>query len=145
MKKKLLILILQIIGTAICSWLLNHITPWWIFTIVCFISGILVLRNGFLSFIGGFLGTAIYYFGACLHSSWNDNFTFAGEIAQIIGEPLGLHLSGFSLLCIGTLLYGLLGGFFSWSATLIFSGKSNKQSNKSVFSKGTDRLKLDLK
>ncbi|HZH67697.1 MAG TPA: hypothetical protein VFD65_00730 [Chitinophagales bacterium] len=131
----------QILFIIILTFLLSNILPWWTFALICFISGIGAYQLGFLSFINGFLGVGLYYFTYCFVLASKDNFAFADKIGSILGSSLNQNIDGFSLLWIGTLLFGILGGVFAWSGTLITSGFSRRNERF----KKIKSLKLDLK
>lgn len=137
--------IIQVVAIIALSWLLGYFLPWWIFSVVCFISGLLASRMGFFSFVAGFTGMSLYYFTASAIQARGDNFVFANKIGEILGSSMNTSIGGFALLCIGTLLFGLLGGLFAWSGSLILS---TEPSNRLLSGRGRNRsksLKLDLK
>ncbi len=136
---------IQIILIALISWGLSYILPWWIFTVICFISGLIAYQSGFFSFLTGFIGVGLYYFTYSSILTRGDNFSFANKIGEILGSSMNAQIGGFTLLCVGAVLFGLLGGFFAWSGTLI---ASKEPSNRLRSRRGRNKskgLKLDLK
>lgn len=132
-----------IIGLS--TWLLSYILPWWIFTVVCFIAGLIVHRMGGISFFAGFLGIGSYYVIYTFLLSKVDNFAFADKIGSILGASLSGEITGFSLLCIGALLFGILGGLFTLSGSLILASEPALKLGQSRRRNKEKRLKLDLK
>jgi MFS family permease len=137
--------IFQTLAIFILSWLLCLFLPWYTFVIVAFISGVVANKQGFMSFIAGFVGSSLFYLVVSLIQARKDSFAFANQIGEILGGFADTHISGITLLTIGTLIFGLLGGFFAWSGTLILT---NEPSNRLSSGRGKNRtksLKLDLK
>lgn len=130
---------------GICSYLLSYILPWWIFAVVCFIGGLIAHRIGGISFFAGFLGVESYYVISTFLQSKVDNFAFADKIGAILGASLSGEITGFSLLCIGATLFGLLGGLFTLSGALLLSSDSSNRLGRSRFHNKEKKLKLDLK
>lgn len=139
--KFLLYLVLIIAG----SWALSYIMPWWTFTVLCFIVGILARQWGFYTFVTGFVGAGLYYVIFSTLQGSKDNFQFADKIGSILGSSIDASISGFVLLCVGTFLFALLGGLFAWSSSLILT---QEPSNRLGSGRGRNKersLKLDLK
>lgn len=137
--------IYQTLTIFVLSWLLCIILPWYTFAIVAFISGIIANRQGFMSFLAGFVGSSLFYLVVSLLKARKDSFAFANQIGEILGGFADTHISGIALLTIGTLIFAFLGGFFAWSGTLILT---NEPSNRLSSGRGKNRtksLKLDLK
>lgn len=137
--------IIQVAAIMLASWLLSYLLPWWIFAVVCFISGLIANQLRFYSFIAGFVGMGLYYLTYSSILARGDNFSFANKIGTILGSSMDTSISGFTLLYVGAILFGILGGLFAWSGTLI---ASNEPSNRLHSKRGRNKskgLKLDLK
>lgn len=130
---------------GICSWLFSYILPWWIFTVVCFLGGLIAHRIGGISFFAGFAGVGSYFVISTFLQSKVDNFAFADKIGTILGASLSGEITGFSLLCIGALLFGILGGLFTLSGSLILATEPVDRLGKSRVRNKEKSLKLDLK
>ena len=137
--------IIQTLAVFILSWILCLVLPWYTFVIIALISGIVFHRQGIMSFLAGFVGSGLFYLVVSMLKARTDSFAFANQIGEILGGFADTHISGITLLTIGTLIFGLLGGFFAWSGTLILT---NEPSNRLSSGRGKNRtksLKLDLK
>ncbi len=134
--------IIQVLLILLGTFFLSKIFPWWIFTAVCFLSGIAVFTKlNFTSFWAGFIGIGIYYFSYCFFLASTDNFIFSDKIGHILGSSADISLDGSTLLWIGTGLFSILGGLFALSGTLIAEGFSGRNARF----KKIKSLKLDLK
>ncbi|MCO5249171.1 MAG: hypothetical protein M9887_09525 [Chitinophagales bacterium] len=143
---KVLLFTIQIFCIALITWLVSLFSPWWIFALVCFVMGMIFNKVSYFSFLGGFTGTALFYFFVSFHQAQIDNFEFANKIAKLMGDSLNISLSGYNLLYIGLLLFGILGGLFCLSGTLLLSASNtNKLSNRRGRINKFKGLKLDLK
>lgn len=136
---------IQVVAIFLASWLLGYIAPWWIFCLVCFISGLAAHKLRFFTFFGGFIGTGLYYFVVSAFHTRGDNFTFANKIGEILSASLDNPIAGFTLLCIGCLVFGLLGGLFAWSGSLLLSNEPSNRLQSRRGRKKSKSLKLDLK
>ncbi|MCO5230476.1 MAG: hypothetical protein M9958_04890 [Chitinophagales bacterium] len=142
---KIYTFIIQIFAIAILSWLIGLVAPWWSFVIIAFLSGIIAYRHGTYSFWAGLLGVGIYYLTISSISSRGDRFAFVNQIGEVLSTGMEKPISGIFLLWIGTIIFGILGGLFALSGSLIISNEPSNKIGSGRAKTKVKGLKLDLK
>ena len=105
-------LLISVILTAILSLLMQLFLPWWSLLIAAAIVGAAFSLSGFLSFLGGFLGTAIVWWGYAWMIDMKNQAMLSSRIAELFnaGSPAVLIL-----FCGMTA--GVVGGFAALSGS----------------------------
>lgn len=99
-------LLLQIIMTAVFSFILQKFLPWWSAQLCALIISFLIPNTLFKAFWGGFVGVALLWI---VYSTIIDAQTNSILTQKILPQ---LHLSNtLSLILITGLIGGLIGGF----------------------------------
>lgn len=137
--------ILLALAIGVASWITGYFLPWWFFAVICFIGGLLAKHLGGISFFSGFFGVGIYYLVSSLLKSRHDHLEFADKIGAVLSSSMSTEVTGFTLLCVGTLLFAILGGLFCWSGTLILSSEPSLRLGSGRARNKEKSLKLDLK
>ena len=141
---KIVPFILKIVLIAVLSYVLTLFLPWWTFVFPAILVGFFLQKQSGFNFLSGFLGVALY---VCVASLWigsKDDFEFAGKVAAIFSESVGVALTGYSLVGIGALLLGLIAGIASYGAALIALNEGPDKIQDSRKSK-QQRYTLDIK
>ena len=136
--------ILKTITIAVFSYLLTLVLPWWTFVIPAILVSFFFQKQSGFNFLSGFLGVALYVAVACFLLGSKDDFVFAGKVAEIFSESLGVALSGYSLVGIGALLLGLIAGLASLGAAILAANDGPDKIQDSRKSK-QQRYTLDIK
>lgn len=104
--------LLSIALTAIASLLLQAVLPWWSLALAAFLIGIIVSQSLFLSFLSGFLGTALVWWGY----AWMIDINTASLLSEKIAALLQIGSSS-ALIFAGGVLSGIVGGVAATSGS----------------------------
>ncbi|HXH17844.1 MAG TPA: hypothetical protein VNJ07_02085, partial [Chitinophagales bacterium] len=100
----------SVLATAILSLLLQLLLPWWIIVAAAALAGAIFSIGGFRSFVSGFLGTAVVWWGYAWMIDVKNQSLLSARIAELF------HLGNPALLIfVCGLLAGIVGGFASVS------------------------------
>ncbi|MFI5196279.1 MAG: hypothetical protein ACHQD8_04250 [Chitinophagales bacterium] len=111
--------IIAVILIVILSAVAEYYLPWWTIAVVCFIVSFFAGLRPRMSFLMGFLGIAIFWFGAAMmHDVVN---------AHILSQKMAVlfHLPNYGLFIgVTVLIGGLVGGLSAWAASLFRTGQT---------------------
>lgn len=104
--------LIQFIAILVISSILQLFLPWWSLVVVA-IAVSFFFEHQLRSFLAGFLGIGLSWFGyAFLLSSSESGQILASKIGGLFGD-----LSGFTLVLVTTFLGTILGGLGAWTGT----------------------------
>jgi hypothetical protein len=143
MKTFTLIVIILLVSLGL-NWLLPGL-PWFMPCILAFLAGIVASRLPAAGFLTGFLGVGLFWTALVLASHLRNGGVLTGQIAAILSENMGRHVSSLLLLILTPVLGALLGGLAAWSGKLLFTATDymNSYSRRRERRKGSYKLKLN--
>ena len=103
---------IRVFATFFIGILLLLIMPWWSIAIASFIVGSTTKRSGFTSFLSGFLGIGLLWWGYAAYVDVSTQALLTQKIASLFTLP-----SGLLLILITGLVGALVGGFASLTGT----------------------------
>jgi hypothetical protein len=109
--KNFIILILLI---AVASGILQLFLPWWVISIICFVSAYLVPQKSLQAFLAGFAGIFLLWVAVAFNISHANNNLLAHKVAELL--PLGGHTS--LLLLVTGIVGGLVAAMSALSGSL---------------------------
>lgn len=98
--------IIQIILIAVLTYIVLLFLPWWCLFFAAGLVGLLVPNNGLATFLAGFFGVALLWFG----QTYIIDMANEGILSAKISELFGLS-SSILLMLITAMVGGLSGGF----------------------------------
>ena len=112
--------ILFILLVAGLSALAESFLPWWMIAVVPFGVALLLKMKDGMSFLGGFLGIAIFWFAAALYKDIPNQHILSKRMAEL------MHLNDYGLLIfVVSLIGGLVGGLAALSGSAFAKHKQS--------------------
>lgn len=108
-----ILLVLLILG-ALLGFLLGDLLPWWYLVALGLLLGTFLAKTGWKTFLAGFVGGFVVWFGASFFWISQTDSAFASQIAQLLQLP-----GEMALLLVAGALSGLLTGLATWSGLLL--------------------------
>lgn len=101
--------IFSIILIAILALLVHSYLPfWWLIALVAFLISFAFGENSWKSFLAGFLGIFLLWFGLTIYSSINNDFILVDRMSQVLPFK-----NAILTILVTAILGGLIGGFSS--------------------------------
>lgn len=102
---------IKIILTAVISFLLQQLLPWWAIAVAAFLVAIFIRSSGFSDFMAGFLGVGLLW----LVMAWWIDMETDSLLTQKIAALLSVN-KAYIIIMITGLIGGIVGGFGALSA-----------------------------
>ena len=103
---------IRVFSTFFLGIMLLLVFPWWAIAIAAFVVGVSTKRKGITSFLSGFLGIALLWWGYAAYVDVSTNSILTVKIASLFSLP-----SGMWLIVVTGFVGGLVGGFSALSGT----------------------------
>jgi hypothetical protein len=99
--------LVKLILTAALAYLLQNVFGWWSVVLAAFLINFIIYSPGPSSFLSGFLGIGLLWFGTALITDISTDSILADRVAAIFSLP-----NSMLLILITAIVGGLTGGFW---------------------------------
>lgn len=108
--------LISLLSVAILSLMLQFFLPWWSLAIAAFFVGLSANQSAGLSWLFGFLGVALVWWGYGFLIDFGTGSILSVKIAQLLPFAFGSPLL---LLLVSGIISGLVGAFAALSGSLL--------------------------